>query len=138
MYWISGIATLSTACIGVLGNLLSILVLSQRSMASVFNHLLLALCLSDLVFLLSNLAMSPMVLHYLAYPADLFHASECVCHMALATSIFLTSMLSMERHQAVCDPHHYQHRLARVGHELIIMYYVLPAILLACILNIPR
>ena len=107
-------------------------------MVSVFNHLLLALCLSDLVFLLSNLAMSPMVLHFHSYPADLYHTSECVCHMALATSIFLTSMLSMERHHAVFDPHHYQYRLARRGHKMIITYYVLPTLVMAFILNIPK
>ena len=138
MFWCSGVATITTACVGVAGNLLSILVLSQKSMTSVFNHLLLSLCLSDLVFLLSTLAMSPIVLHYYLYPAHLYHASECVCHVALATSIFLTTSLSIERHQAVCFPHSYQYRLAKTGHKLLIAYYVLPTIGMACMLNIPR
>ena len=138
MFWCSGVATITTACVGVAGNLLSILVLSQKSMTSVFNHLLLSLCLSDLVFLLSTLAMSPIVLHYYLYPAHLYHAGECVCHVALATSIFLTTSLSIERHQAVCFPHSYQYRLAKTGHKLLIAYYVLPAILIAGLLNIPR
>ena len=107
-------------------------------MSSVFNHLLLSLCLSDLVFLLATLAMSPVVMHYYFYPAHLYHASECVCHLALAASIFLTTSLTIERHQAVCVPHSYQYRLAKTGHKLLIAYYVLPTIVLACILNIPR
>ena len=138
MFWCPGVATFSTACVGVVGNLLSIIVLSQKSMASVFNHLLLSLCLSDLLFLLSNLAMSPMMMHHFLYPSYLYHASECLCHVTLAASIFLTTSLSMERYQAVCDPHFYQYRLAKTGHKLLIAYYVLPTILLAGILNIPR
>ena len=120
------------------GNLLSILVLSQKSISSVFNHLLLSLCLSDLVFLLATLAMSPIVMHFYFYPANLYHASECVCHVALAASIFLTTSLTIERHQAVCAPHYYQYRLARTGHKLLIAYYVLPTIGMAYMLNIPR
>ena len=138
MFWCSGVATIVTAIFGVAGNLLSIIVLSQQSMTSVFNHLLLLLCLSDLVFLLSNLAMSPVMMHYFLYPAHLYHASECVCHVALAASIFLTTSLSIERYQAVCLPHSYQYRLVKTGHKQLIAYYVLPAILLACLLNIPR
>jgi hypothetical protein len=138
MFWCSGVTTIFTAIFGVIGNLLSILVLSQKSMTSVFNHLLLSLCLSDLVFLLSNLSMSPVMMHYFLYPAHLYHASECLCHVALATSIFLTTSLSIERYQAVCFPHSYQYRLAKTGHKLLIAYYVLPAIILGCLLNIPR
>ena len=138
MFWCSGVFTVSTACVGVVGNLLSIIVLSQKSMSSVFNHLLLSLCLSDLVFLLANLVTSPVVMHYNFYPSHLYFARECVCHVALAASIFLTTSLTIERHQAVCFPHSYQYRLAKTGHKLIIAYYVLPAILAACLLNIPR
>ena len=108
-------------------------------MVSVFNHLLLFLCLSDLVFLLASLAMSPVAMEYHdLYPAELYHASECVCHVALAASIFLTASLSIERHQAVCVPHSYQSRMISTGHRTLLAYYVLPTILLACLLNIPR
>ena len=139
LFWCSGVATVLTSCIGIVGNLLSILVLTQQSMVSVFNHLLLFLCLSDLVFLLTSLAMSPVAMEYHdLYPAELYHASECVCHVALAASIFLTASLSIERHQAVCVPHSYQARMTSTGHRTLLAYYVLPTILLACLLNIPR
>ena len=103
MFWCSGVATISTSCVGVVGNLLSIIVLSQKSMTSVFNHLLLSLCLSDLVFLLATLAMSPVVMHFYFYPAHLYHASECVCHVSLAASIFLTTSLRLNLRESPLD-----------------------------------
>ena len=139
MFWCSGVATILTASVGVVGNLLSILVLSRQSMmGSVFNHLMLSLCLSDLIFLLTSLVMSPIAMQYDLYPTYFYHASECVCHVALAASIFLTTSLSVERHQAVCVPHSYQSRLVSTGHKKLLAYYVLPTILLASLLNIPR
>ena len=119
---------------------MSILVLSRQSMmGSVFNHLLLSLCLSDLIFLLTSLVMSPLAMQYYdLYPTNFYQASECVCHVALAASIFLTTSLSVERHQAVCVPHSYQSRLVSTGHKKLLAYYVLPTILLASLLNIPR
>ena len=83
--------------------------------------------------------MSPIAMEYHdLYPAELYHASECVCHVALAASIFLTASLSIERHQAVCVPHSYQARMISTGHRTLLAYYVLTTILLACLLNIPR
>ena len=139
LFWCSGVATVLTSSIGIFGNLLSILVLTQKSMASVFNHLLLSLCLSDLTFLLSSLVMSPIAMGYHElYPAELYHGSECVCQVALAASIFLTTSLSIERHQAVCVPHSYQARVVSTGHRTLLASYVLPTVGLATLLNIPR
>ena len=114
-------ATVLTSSFGVIGNLLSILVLTQKSMATVFNHLLLSLCLSDITFLLTSLVMSPIAMGYhQLYPAEVYHVSECVCHVALAASIFLTTSLSLERHQAVCVPHSYQARMVSMFHKILL------------------
>ena len=40
--------------------------------------------------------------------------------------------------QAVCSPHLYKHRMARIGETCLISLYVLPAILLSIVFNIPR
>ena len=139
LFWCSGLATVMTSSIGVVGNLLSMIVLAQSMMTSVFNHLLLSLCLSDLIFLLASLVMSPIAMGYLdLYPAELYHLCECVCHVALAASIFLTTSLSLERYQAVCSPHSYQARVVDTGHAHLLAYYVLPTIVAATALNIPR
>ena len=100
MFWSSGVATIITASLGVVGNLLSMLVLTRKVMSSMFNKLLLSLCLADLVFLLSSLAMSPIALqYYTLYPLPVYHAAECLCHVSLAVSVFLTASISIERHQ---------------------------------------
>ena len=100
MFWVSGVATIITASLGLVGNLLGMLVLTREVMSSMFNKLLLSLCLADLVFLLSSLAMSPIALqYYTLYPLHVYHAMECLCHLSLAVSVFLTATLSIERHQ---------------------------------------
>ena len=102
MFWSSGVATIITAALGVVGNLLSILVFSKKVMSSMFNKLLLFLCLADLVFLLSSLAMSPIALQYYnLYPLNAYKACECLCHVSLAASVFLTASISIERHQVL-------------------------------------
>ena len=107
-------------------------------MVSVSNQLLLYLCMFDLVFLLASLAMSTKALYHILYPVKLYHAVECIFHMAFAASIFLTASLSIERHQAVCVPHAYQSRIISTGQRKLLAYYVIPSIMLACLLNIPR
>ena len=93
-------ATLTTSSFGLLGNLVSMLVLSKKNMSSVFNHLLICLCLADVVFLLSNLLMSPIAMgQYTTIFIQLFHVSECISHVSLATSIFITVSISIERYQ---------------------------------------
>ena len=100
MFWSSGVAAIITASLGVVGNLLSMLVLSRKVISSMFNKLLLSLCLADLVFLLSSLAMSPIALQYYnLYPLQAYHVAECLCHLSLAVSVFLTASISIERHQ---------------------------------------
>ena len=93
--------TIITASLGVVGNLLSMLVLTRKVMSSMFNKLLFFLCLADLVFLLSSLAMSPVALQYYSiYPVVVYNMFECLCHVSLAVSVFLTTSITIERHQA--------------------------------------
>ena len=71
-----------------------------QAMSSVFHHLLAFLCLADLVFVFFNLLISPLPLQIYNIYAYKFHPiAECVCHVALAASIFLTTSLTIERHQ---------------------------------------
>ena len=100
IFWISGVVTLTTASFGLFGNLVSMLVLCKKNVSSVFNHLLVCLCLADMVFLLSNLLMSPIAFgHYTTISIQVFHVSECISHVSLATSIFITVSISIERYQ---------------------------------------
>ena len=100
VYWVSGVATLTTCFFGLVGNIITMLVLCKKNMVSVFNHLLACLCLADMAFLASNLMMSPVALgHYTGIFMQAYHVSECICHVSLATSIFITVSISIERYQ---------------------------------------
>ena len=51
-FWLTGVATTVTAVFGLPGNVVSIMVLMQPRMSNSFNHLLVALCVSDSIFIL--------------------------------------------------------------------------------------
>ena len=86
-------------------------------MSTVFNKLLIFLCLADLQFLLCSFVISLQVTlevsatilvggflqllpSQLALPESLNLVLECLCHLALSTSVFMTASCTIERHQA--------------------------------------
>ena len=95
-------------------------------MSTVFNKLLIFLCLADLLFLLCSFVLSvqstlevsvsrannpscvrekfaqivQLLSSQLALPESLNLVLECLCHLALSTSVFLTASCTIERHQA--------------------------------------
>ena len=108
-------------------------------MRNVFNHMLVALCIVDLLVILSNMELAvktmnpniPLFSHMAPY-------TDCLCHISITASVFLTMALTVERYYAVCSPHTYQARVAVRGHCWILLSYIIPTILGAVILNIPK
>lgn len=146
-FWISGVVTVIVSCVGIVGNVLSLVVLCKKVriknnknnndlpcflnhcfdqnllpfsqvMFSMFNKLLICLCLADLMFLVSNIAVSPVSLQVCPgdrpainlsfmltaqipwlYNTPMYHSLECVSHFSLSTSVFLTASCTVERHQ---------------------------------------
>ena len=71
-----------------------------RPMHNIFNHLLVGLCLGDLLFLVCNLLVVPIALGRDDPVLDLLHLlAECGCHISLTISIFLTISITVERFQ---------------------------------------
>ena len=68
-------------------------------MSTVFNKLLIFLCLADLLFLLCTFVISLQVTLEVALPTSLYLVLECLCHLALSTSVFMTASATIERHQ---------------------------------------
>ena len=64
--------------------------------------------------------------------------SDGLCHISITASVFLTVAITVERYYAVCSPHTYQLRVAVRGHGWILLSYIIPTILGAIILNIPK
>jgi len=138
-FWVSGVATVVTSCFGIIGNLLSLVVLSRKIMFSMFNKLLMCVCLADLSFLVFNLAVCPNILmEEEVYPTALYYLLECIIHFCLSVSIFIIVSCTIERHQAVCYPHTYKMRLIKMGENSLVSYYTLPTVFLSILLNVPR
>ena len=109
-------------------------------MSNVFNHLLVVLCMADLLVIFSNLVLAVKSLKVGRSPFlnHLLIVSDGVSHIAVSLSVFMTIAISVERYFAVCSAFTYQARVAVKGHCRILSSYIIPAILIAIILNIPK
>ena len=108
-------------------------------MRNVFNHLLATLCMADMMVILTNLVFSVNTL----YPnnpllSTLVPVSDGLCHISVTASVFLTIAITVERYYAVCSPFTYQTRLVERGHWRILSSYIMPVMLIAIMLNIPK
>ena len=86
-------------------------------MSTVFNTLLIFLCLADLLFLFCSFVISLEVTlevrrqqsilssppAQLPLPSDVLLVLECLCHLALTTSVLMTASCTIERHQVFSD-----------------------------------
>ncbi|XP_023331090.1 FMRFamide receptor isoform X2 [Eurytemora carolleeae] len=137
-FWITGILSLLLGLFGLAGNILSIIVLMQKRMSSVFNHLLVLLCCADILVTLTGLIFSFKVLIPGLYMRTVLPISDSLAHVAVTASVFFTVAISLERHTAVCSPLTYQARIVEKGHVCLLVSYSLPVILFSILLNLPR
>ena len=108
-----------------------------RNMRNVFNHLLVFLCVADMIVILTNLFLSIRVFIPTLLP-ELGPWSDGICHIAVTGSVFLTIAITVERYYAICSPHTYQTRVLERGHWCIISSYIVPVIVTAVMLNTPK
>lgn len=122
--------------LGICGNSLSIFVLLKKEKIC-FNYLLVALNCFDsfhIVFAILDVMRNN---HQELYPDYLlgifpyFHYP--LYRLSLCCSIFIVVSVSVERFLAVTKPHH---RLQQQQHRSL--YYILPCVLLAIVINIPK
>ena len=108
-------------------------------MRNVFNLLLATLCMADMLVILTNLVFSVNTLHpKQPLLSSLVPWSDGLCHIAVTASVFLTVAITVERYYAVCSPYAYQTRLAERGHWWILSSYIIPVVITATLLNIPK
>ena len=118
---------LVTCSLGLVGNIVSMVVLCKKKMKSIFNHLLVALCSADFTFLLFNVFLALESLQLLAsedywqyiqvililsinktkniHSQVFLKVTDCVCHVSLAAGIFITISVSIERYQVHLKRH---------------------------------
>ena len=90
---------------GIVGILLTLIVLSRKSMRTSTNCYLMALSVADLAFLV---LLASLFVHSGAHESNTFHVyavyAAVMTSVTLMASIWLTVMLAIERYVAICRP----------------------------------
>ena len=107
-FWISGVFLVIVGLLGVIGNTLSLIVLSQRLFRkNAFFNLLNVMACFDLLFILSygiKIGYQSMACRE-NYNAELGHITYIFMNLGLTGSIYSTVVVSFERCLSICLPH---------------------------------
>ncbi|KAK2154492.1 hypothetical protein LSH36_267g00008 [Paralvinella palmiformis] len=108
-YWLNGVLTNIVVLLGLIGNILTIVILSQRAMRSSTNYYLTALAVWDSVVLICTFLLIGLIgVHFETYQNH-FHSYVVayiypVALIAQTATIWLTVSFTVERYIAVCHP----------------------------------
>lgn len=113
-FWLSGLVLNVVGVIGILGNILSMVILSRPQMRSSINYLLIGLARCDTVLIITSMLLFGFrsiypytgylfFYNYYIYPQIVPYVFP-LATAAQTASIYLTLMVSLERYVAVCHP----------------------------------
>jgi len=134
-YYCDGILVSIIGCLGVLGNLFSIFVLSKPKLQDCFHQLLIALACFDTTYIIIggiNYTFKAFEASSDAYNISFPFIIYPITNISLCGTIFMTVAISIERFLGICYPLHLppQNRKS--------WYYILPVFLLSIIVNTPK
>ena len=137
-FWTEGVLSSIVAFIGLLGNIVSIWVLSVPELRNSFNRLLMALAITDCLFIVPGIVIYMFKAfgwqadwYNYAFPVFLYPFSE----MALCSSIYMTVAIAVERYIGLCRP---LKRLSSGRGPCSAKAYILPVVIIAVLLNVPK
>ena len=127
--------------IGLMGNLGAILILRRPEMKSTFHHTLIALAIVDILFILmlitdtQNFDLDLDNQTYITLYPFLFYPLK---HILMTFETFLMMSITTERFLATTNPLKY--RVGALSHSssIHLTIYILPALLLSTLLNVPK
>jgi len=147
---VGGYVSITVSVLGIIANILAICVFSKKSFKSNFNNLLISLAVCDLLFLVISISESVRrtfqdreasnstvggqltQIHHQMFPYFLYPLHNIL----LSISIFITVSISIERYLAIFHPLVY--KLRREASCCVLTVHILPPILLAVSINIPK
>ncbi|CAB4067940.1 unnamed protein product [Lepeophtheirus salmonis] len=124
VFWVEGVILGIVAVLGIIGNILTIIVLARISLNNVFNQLILALCVTDCFF-------------------NVFSLIEYSAKKAFGFISYDTPILQRplaKRYIAVCHPFLIHHRFQNSQRSVKkrTCQYLLPTILGSILVNVPK
>ena len=132
-FWISGVALVSVGFLGLIGNILSLIVLCQKTFRRrVFYNLLIELTCFDILFILSygiHVGYQSMACQDI-YNLNVSHITYQLLNLFLSGSVYSTVVISIERYIGMCHPY------LKYGRSTWI--YVLAVIFVSVLYNFPR
>ncbi|XP_059616844.1 FMRFamide receptor-like [Phlebotomus argentipes] len=143
-FWVCGVVLNIVGVLGILGNVLSMVILSRPQMRSSINYLLIGLARCDIVLILTSVLLFgiPSIYpytgylffyHYYIYP-NISPYVFPIAMVAQTASIYLTFTVTLERFVAVCHPLQVR-ALCTYGRAKL---YVVVCIVFAILYNLPR
>ena len=143
-FWTNGILLNVVGMLGILGNSLSMIILSRPQMRSSINYLLIGLARCDVVLILTSILLFgiPAIFaetgffrfYYLRILPKIALVAFPIATIAQTASVYLTLTVTLERYVAVCHPLRAR-ALCTYGRARI---YVLVILIFSICYNIPR
>ncbi|XP_040573069.1 FMRFamide receptor [Lepeophtheirus salmonis] len=147
VFWVEGVILGIVAVLGIIGNILTIIVLARISLNNVFNQLILALCVTDCFFNVFSLIeySAKKAFGFISYDTpiykDLWPKFIYPLHnITFTCSLFITLSVAIERYIAVCHPFLIHHRFQNSQRSVKkrTCQYLLPTILGSILVNVPK
>ena len=140
-FLLDGVLQFIISCLGILGNVTSIFILTRKELYSFFNQLLVVLVMYDLIYLITTMIESTTKLgveheaHTFLFPYLLYPLNA----MSMMGSIYMTMAVGLERYIAVYHPIEYSMVANDASsHSKRLVKYVAPITLFAVTFNIPK
>ena len=124
--------------LGILGNLISILVLRSSRLKSTFYQSLLTLAVCDILFLIFAIIDSTVSFQNVIFIYLFPYFYNPLKNVVFSWETYLIMSIATERYLVVCKPLLYRKHKVRTSSLIHLLTFIFPGLFLAAIINIPK